>query len=132
MATDLQVKPKEEVQSEEQTRPGRYYVPDVDIREDKDALWLRADMPGVGQDGVEVSLENDVLTLEGAVAPQSYEGLTPLYTEYNVGSYVRRFTLPRGRFDAERVEAKLKNGVLEVKLPKAEQVKPRRIPVAVA
>jgi HSP20 family molecular chaperone IbpA len=132
MTTDLQVKPKEEVQAQEQTRPGRYYVPDVDIREDQDALWLRADMPGVRQDGVEVSLENDVLTLEGAVAPDAYEGLAPLYTEYNVGSYVRRFSLARGRFDPERVEARLRNGVLEVKLPKAENVKPRRIPVATA
>lgn len=132
MAPDLQVKPKEEVQAQEQTRPGRYYVPDVDIYEDKDALWLRADMPGVRQDGVEVSLENDVLTLEGAVAADAYEGLRPLYTEYNIGSYVRRFSLPRGRFDAERVEANLRNGVLEVRLPKAEQVKPRRIQVAVS
>jgi len=127
---ELQPKEKQELQDREQTRPGRTYVPDVDIREDEHALWLWADMPGVEQDSVEVELHDNTLRLEGQVSLRDYEGLTPLYTEYNVGNYQRRFTLTNAQhFDAEQISARLVNGVLEVKLPKAERAKPRRIPV---
>jgi len=128
---ELTPKEKQELQEKEQLRPGRTYVPDVDIREDDQALWLWADMPGVAQDQVEVELHDDVLRLEGRVSLQDYEGLTPAYTEYNVGNYLRRFTLHNAQhFDRDQISARLENGVLAVKLPKAEQAKPRRIPVS--
>ena len=131
MSNELTPKEKQELQEKEHTRPGRTFVPEVDIREDEHALWLWADMPGVSQDQVEVELHDNVLRLEGRVELRDYEGLTPLYTEYNVGNYLRRFTLSNAQhFDRERVSARLINGVLEVKLPKAEQAKPRRIPVS--
>lgn len=127
---ELTAKEKQELQEREHTRPGRTFVPDVDIREDEHALWLWADMPGVTQDQVEVELHDNVLRLEGRVALRDYDGLTPVYTEYNVGNYLRRFTLSNAQhFDRDQVSARLVNGVLEVKLPKAEQAKPRRIPV---
>jgi len=127
---ELQPKEKQELQDREQIRPGRTYVPEVDIREDDQALWLWADMPGVEQDSVEVELHDNTLRLEGQVSLKDYEGLTPLYTEYNVGNYQRRFTLTTAQhFDADQISARLVNGVLEVKLPKAERAKPRRIPV---
>jgi HSP20 family molecular chaperone IbpA len=127
---ELQPKEKQELHDREQTRPGRTYVPDVDIREDDQALWLWADMPGVEQDTVEVELHDNTLRLEGEVSLKDYDGLTPLYTEYNVGNYQRRFTLTNAQhFDADQISARLVNGVLEVKLPKAERAKPRRIPV---
>ncbi|MCW5891988.1 MAG: Hsp20/alpha crystallin family protein [bacterium] len=129
---ELEAKEKQELAEREHTRPGRTYVPDVDIRENEDALWLWADMPGVAQKDVEVELHDDVLTIAGRISTQGYEGLSPLYTEYNVGNFQRRFTLPSGEhFDREQVTAKLTNGVLAVKLPKAEKAKPRRIDVAV-
>jgi HSP20 family protein len=129
---ELQAKEKQELAEREPTRPGRTYVPDVDIRENEEALWLWADMPGVEQQDVEVELHDDVLTIAGRVSTKSYEGLSPLYTEYNVGNFQRRFTLPHGeRFDRDQVTAKLTNGVLTVKLPKTEKAKPRRIEVAV-
>ena len=133
MATDeLTPRDKQEVQGGEQTRPGRYYVPDVDIAEAEDGLWLHADMPGVEPDAVAVELHDNVLTVQGDVSPASYEGLTPIYSEYRVGSFLRRFALsPRHRFDASRVSAKLVDGVLTVHLPKAEDAKPRRVPVTV-
>jgi HSP20 family molecular chaperone IbpA len=57
--------------------------------------------------------------------------LAPVYTEYNVGNYVRRFTLSRD-IDSDRIDAKMENGVLELDLPKAESAKPRRINIATA
>jgi HSP20 family protein len=128
---ELTPKEKQELNEKEHLRPGRTYVPEVDIREDDQALWLWADMPGVTQDQVEVELHDDVLRLEGRVATQDYDGLTPIYTEYNVGNYLRRFTLSNAQhFDRDQISARLDNGVLSVKLPKAEQAKPRRIPVS--
>ncbi len=124
---------KQEVQGGEQTRPGRCYVPDVDIAEGEDGLWLRADMPGVEPDAVSVELHDNVLTVQGDVSPSAYEGLKPIYSEYRVGSFLRRFALsPRHRFDAGRVSAKMVDGVLTVHLPKSEEAKPRRIPVNAA
>lgn len=132
MATqELTPKEKQELAEKEQTRPGRYYVPEVDIFEDENGLWLRADLPGVDQQHVEVELRDDVLTLHGQVNLLDYEGLSPVYTEYNVGHYLRRFTLTdAANFDADKISARMANGVLEVHLPKAERAKARRIPIS--
>ena len=128
---ELTPKEKQELQDREQTRPGRTFVPDVDIAEDQQALWLWADMPGVGPDQVEVELHENVLRIEGRVSVEGYEGLTPIYIEYNVGNYLRRFTLAHAQqFDRDQIAARLTNGVLEVKLPKVEKAKPRKIPVS--
>jgi HSP20 family protein len=120
---------KREAESGERTRPGRTYLPGVDIAETDDALWLRADMPGVDEKSVEVSLEEDVLTLHGRVSLEEYENLEPLYTEYNVGDFERRFRLSGG-IDAGRIRGQLVNGVLSLELPKSERVKSRRIEIA--
>jgi HSP20 family molecular chaperone IbpA len=123
-------KAKQEAEARERPRAGRYYVPDVDISEDADALHLWADMPGVTSDQVHVHLVDDTLHLEGRVSLDEYSGLTPVYTEYNVGDWVRRFTLPdANRYDRDAITARLTNGVLEVRLPKAERAKPRKIAV---
>jgi HSP20 family protein len=128
---ELTTQNKQEVKSDEPTRPGRSYVPNVDISETENALWLRADMPGVKEDSIEISVENNVLSIEGQVALQEYEDLAPVYTEYNVGNYQRRFTLTT-TIDADKIHAHLSNGVLELELPKAESAKPRRITVQVS
>jgi HSP20 family molecular chaperone IbpA len=127
---ELSPRDKQEVEGGEQTRPGRFYVPDVDIAEGEDGLWLYADMPGVEPDAVSVELHDNVLTIQGDVNPSSYQGLTPAYVEYRVGPFLRRFALsPRHRFDASQVSAKLTDGVLAVHLPKSQDAKPQRIPV---
>jgi HSP20 family protein len=131
MTQELAKKEKQEVTGHEQVRPGRFYVPAVDIWEDEDGLTLRADMPGVDRERVTVELNNDVLSLQGEVALSEYEGLSPVYTEYNVGHFQRHFTVPNGgRYDREKVHARLTDGVLEVTVPRSEAVKPRRIAVA--
>lgn len=133
MTQELTPKEKQEVQGREQMSPGRFFIPAVDIWEDEDGLTLRADMPGVDPEHVKVELADDVLSLEGQVALSDYEGLSPAYTEYNVGHFQRRFTVPdSGRYDRDRVQARLTNGVLEVSLPRSEAAKPRRITVVSA
>lgn len=113
---------------EEVTREGRSYIPQVDIYETKDGLWLWADMPGVDESSLNVHLDNGVLTIEGQVDVTQYENTTPLYTEYNVGNYVRRFTLSND-VDSDRIVARMQHGVLALEIPKAERAKPRRISV---
>ena len=78
---EIAIREKQQVQGTEQTRPGRYFVPDVDIREYDDALRLWADMPGVSEKDVNVILKDGVLTITGTVSTASYEKLAPLYTE---------------------------------------------------
>ena len=117
-------------ETQEQTRQGRYYVPHVDIHESEAAIQIRADMPGVAQKDVMVELNDDVLSITGRISTEPYEKLRPVYTEYNVGNFARRFTLVDvGRFERDRISAKISDGVLEVTIPKSERARPRRIEV---
>lgn len=122
---EISVRPKQEV-TEEQTHAGRAYLPDVDIYESKDSLFLKADMPGVDETSVQVSLVDGVLTIEGSVALEDYQSVTPVYSEYRVGNYRRRFTVSN-EVDTERIQGKMVNGVLHLEMPKAEKAKPRQI-----
>lgn len=131
MNTAMDVHEKKEVAEQEATRPGRLYSPDVDIAETPDRLLLWADMPGVDENSIEVTLDDGVLSIEGHVAVEDYESLSPLYTEYNIGDYRRRFTVA-SEIDPERIQARVVNGVLEIELPKSEKVKMKRIPVSAA
>ncbi len=125
---ELSVRTKQELAREEHTRPGRTYVPDVDVYETSDHLWLWADMPGVDENSIDVSLADGVLSISGQVSLTEYDNLAPVYTEYNVGNYVRRFSLSDA-VDGTRITARMRSGVLELELPKSERAKPRRIDV---
>ena len=90
---ELSVQQKKELASkEEKTVPSRYFVPSTDIYEGEDAMTLVMEMPGVERDDVNVQLENDVLRVEGRIDFSKYEGLEPVYAEYNVGHFTRAFT----------------------------------------
>ncbi len=129
---ELEARPKQKVERrEETTRPGAYFQPTVDIFETKDELVLVADMPGVPSDGVDVDVEGDELSIEGRVRSSDYDGLKPLHVEYGVGGYYRRFTLGE-LIDREGIKAQLKDGVLVLRLPKAERARARRITVDAA
>lgn len=129
-AKEIVTKEKQELaKPQEQTRPGRYYVPDVNIYEFDDSVKLWADMPGVKEKDVDVTLKDGVLTIVGKVATDLYAGLRPIYTEYNVGNYYREFVLTEN-IDDSKIRASLRNGVLELELPKKEQAKPKRIEVS--
>lgn len=126
---ELQVQHKREVESkEESTIPARLFLPQTDIFETGEALTLVLEMPGVDKDSVEVRVENDVLNIEGRVDFSKYDGLQPLYTEYNVGHYARSFRLS-SKIEQEAISAELKDGVMTLVLPKAEKAKPRKIVV---
>jgi HSP20 family molecular chaperone IbpA len=126
---ELAVRDKKElVTKEEKTVPARYYVPDTDIFETGEALTLVMEMPGVDKKDLSLTLENGVLRAEGKIDFSKYEGLEPVYAEYNVGHYVRAFTLPE-QVDQERIEAQLNDGVLRLTLRKAKAAMPRRIPI---
>lgn len=129
MATqELNGRVKSEVAGAEATRPGRVYSPHIDVCETPEALWLYADMPGVDEQSVDVRVAEGVLTMEGQVSVAEYENLQPVYTEYNVGNFLRRLAISAD-IDTERITARLRDGVLELELPKADRARPRRIPV---
>lgn len=113
----------------EETRPGVTYSPKVDIWETEQSLFLRANLPGVSEDNLDVEVNEGVLSIDGRVDLTSYENLTAAYTEYRVGNFSRRFTLP-AEIDTEQILAKLHQGVLELELPKLEKARPRRIEIA--
>jgi HSP20 family protein len=132
MATgqELQVQQKREIEKkQESTVPARVYVPVTDIFETEAALMLALEMPGVDRDNVNVKLESGVLTIEGEIDFGKYQGLLPVYTEYNVGNYARSFQLSSD-IDQDRISAELKDGVVMLTLPKAEKAKPRKIKVS--
>jgi HSP20 family protein len=107
----------------------RYYVPSTDIYETQDALTVVMEMPGVGKEDITVALENDRLRVEGQIAFAKYDGLEPVYTEYNVGHYARAFTLSN-KIDQEKISAQVEDGVLTLTLPKVKEAQPRRIPIS--
>jgi HSP20 family protein len=86
------------------------------------------EMPGVERTNLHVALENDVLRIDGQIDFSKYEGMEPVYTEYNIGHYTRSFTLSN-KIDRERISALLDDGVLTLTVPKAQETKPRRISI---
>jgi HSP20 family protein len=125
----LQVQKKREHEKrEEATIPARVFLPTADIYETQDALMVILEMPGVEKSNVSVGVENGVLNVEGKLDLSKYQGLEPLYTEYNVGHYARSFQLS-SKIDQAKIEAALTDGVLSLTLPKVEEAKPRTINV---
>ena len=112
----------------ERTKPRSVFKPDVDIMEQKDDTVLTADLPGVDERSLDITLEKSVITIRGAVAPEIPAGFRLVYGEYAVGDYERAFTLS-DEVDKDRIQATVKNGVLKLVLPKAAAAKARRISV---
>ena len=126
---ELQVQQKRELdKKEESTIPVRVFVPTADIYETQDALKVILEMPGVEKGNVEVHVEDGVLNVEGRLDLTKYQGLQPLYTEYNIGHYARSFRLSN-KINQDKIGAELKEGVLSLTLPKVEEAKPRTIQV---
>ena len=108
------------------------WVPAVDIVEEKTRFVLRADVPGVNSEDIDVSMDNGVLSISGdrlAIAPDDDTGVQRI--ERATGRFLRRFTLPEAA-DAEAIAAKCANGILEVTIPKAPEIHARRITVEAA
>ncbi|HET9579725.1 MAG TPA: Hsp20/alpha crystallin family protein [Usitatibacter sp.] len=106
-------------------------TPPVDVFEDENGITLLADLPGVSKENLNIRVEGEQLAIEGTVSLGESTRLEAVYAEVRVAQYRRTFALS-GDLDTERIDAKMKNGVLTLRIPKAEQAKPRRIPVTVA
>lgn len=129
-AQELQVQQKREVDKKtEGTAPGRTFQPVTDIFETPEALTVVLEMPGVDRNSLEANVEDDVVTIEGRIDFSKYEGMQPVYTEYNVGHYARSFEISN-KIDQSKISAQMKDGVVTIVLPKAEQAKPRKIQVS--
>jgi HSP20 family protein len=120
--------PVEQPEGPERMRDRPVYAPPVDIVETADALELYVDMPGVTRDSVEVTLEQRVLNIRGRAALSVPEGLAPLHLEYQPGDYERAFRLSDA-VDPAGIEARVRSGVLHLKLHKAGPAKRQRIEI---
>lgn len=121
----------ETVNGAERTRARKAYVPRVDIYETDEAIFAVADMPGVNDKTIEITLEKNVLTIDGYVEPESSDKYDLAYAEYEVGDYHRSFKLSN-EIDRDKIEATVKNGVLHLSLPKIGEAKARKISVKAA
>ena len=115
----------------ERIRDLKAFVPRVDIYETDDQIVLVADVPGVDQDSVEITLEKSLLTVNGYVEPKAPEGYDIAYAEYDVGDFERSFRLSN-QIDQAKIEATVKDGVLRLVLPKVGPAKTRKIAVKAA
>jgi HSP20 family molecular chaperone IbpA len=120
--------PVQQPEGVERTRDRPTYAPRVDIFETEDALEILADMPGVTKESVEVTLEQRVLSIRGRADISLPAELAPLYLEYRPGDYERAFTLSDA-IDPAGIEARVRGGVLQLRLPKAGPAKRQRIEV---
>jgi HSP20 family protein len=126
---ELQVQQKREVEKKQETTvPARLFLPTADIFETDRGLTVVLEMPGANKENVDVNVDDGILKIDGKIDFSHYEGLRPLYTEYNIGHYTRRFQLSSA-IDQTKISAEMKDGVLTLVLPKAEQAQPRRITV---
>lgn len=106
-------------------------MPPVDVFEDAAGITLYADLPGVPKDRLSLHVEADSLTIEGEIALDMPEGMESTHAEVALPRYRRTFTLSK-ELDSEKVAAEFNQGVLKLRIPKAEHAQPRRIEIKVA
>ncbi len=122
---------KKEVTGEltsERTRDRRVYSPKVDIWENEEGLKMYVEMPGTDEQNVNITLEKNVLTMEGRVDLPDISNHRIGHAEYGVGDYSRSFTLS-DEIDKDKISASMQDGVLVLELPKAEPAKARKITI---
>lgn len=118
------------LQSREETRSTeKFFKPAVNIIETEEGLTLTADVPGASREALDVNVEKGVLTINAPISG-STSG-TPIYREFELASYYRQFSIPES-LDHEKAKADLSNGILTIRVPKAEKAKPRKIEIKLA
>ncbi len=127
---EIEAREKQELETEG-TRPGVAFRPDVDILEREDAFVIHADLPGADEDSVDIRLDKGVLTLDARPAKQFEADHGALHLEYRTGDYHREFRISE-KVDPAGVKGTMKDGVLELVLPKSAQHQPRRVEVRAA
>ena len=119
----------EQTQAVRRQDENRRFQPATDIIETAEAVVLRMDMPGVSKENVDLTIDKETLTIVGKARPE--ESWEAIYRETYVGDYQRQFTLTTD-VDSSRIAATMSHGVLTVRIPKAEQTRPRKITIAAA
>jgi HSP20 family protein len=114
----------------QQQQQQQYVVPPVDVFENDASITLLADLPGVARDQLHVRVDGETLVLEATASTSTPEQMELVYGEAQSAAYRRQFTLSR-ELDASRIEAQLRDGVLRLTIPKAEEARPRKIQVQV-
>ncbi len=131
MSPETSVAEKREVQRGEEvetTRARPTFLPRTDIYERKDAIIVVTEMPGVSPGGVDVDVDRNELTITGHVDEAALAGHELSYAEYEIGDYQRRFRIS-GAIDADKIDARMKNGVLQIIVPKSKKAPPQKIGV---
>ena len=103
-------------------------IPPVDVFEDESGITVKADLPGVSRENLSIRVDGETLTIEGRVSLGEAHKLEVVYAEIRVAQYKRSFVLSR-ELDTSKIDATIKNGVLDLRVPKLERAKPRRIAV---
>lgn len=116
------------VQQAERTPERQVFSPRADVYETGEEIVVMADIPGVQEDSVDITLEKNVLTIQGTVDTPSHKGYRLAYGEFEDGDYERSFALSE-RVDRDKIQATVKDGVLRLVLPKAKETAARKIPV---
>jgi HSP20 family molecular chaperone IbpA len=125
---DVKRQEMEKVERIERVRTAKLFNPDVDIVERKNDIVVIADMPGIDEASVDITLENNVLSIYGKLDWDVPEKLKLIHGEYGIGDYQRVFTLSED-VNRDKIEATVNNGVLKIVLPKAEVAKTKKIAV---
>ena len=123
--------PNQEVIAEEQmerTRERRCFIPKTDIYETEEEILVVADIPGVDEKSIDITLEKNILTIDAYGKPTLPEGYDLVYGEYEPGDFHRSFQVT-SEIEHEKIEAIVANGELRLQLPKAESVKVKKIPI---
>ncbi|MBT2971450.1 MAG: heat-shock protein [gamma proteobacterium symbiont of Ctena orbiculata] len=108
--------------------PQRSIRPDVDIFEDERGITLKADLPGVNKEGLDIQVDKETLSIDGKAEIEMPEAMQALYADVRATRYQRSFSLS-SELDGDKTEASLKDGVLSLRIPKREQYQPRKIEI---
>ena len=129
----MEVQKQEETPTEEmeRTRSRRSFVPRADIYETEKEIIVLADVPGANEKTVDITLEKNVLSITAYVEPTIPSGFEIAYAEYEEGDYQRSFRLS-DEIDRDKIEAVVSEGVLRLKLPKAQEARSKKITVKTA
>jgi len=123
MTTEVKKLKKDAYNNEE-----KVVIPPVDVYETDEAYVLKADMPGVKKEDINITLDNNRLEISGKVHIVEEEGLK--YREYELNNYHREFTVTNN-INGDAISAALTNGILTLNLPKREEIKPRKVEISV-
>lgn len=126
--TNITKKENKTPETAELTQDRPVFTPLTDIYESTESIYVICDVPGVQEKNIDISLENDVLTITAHQDEEAYEGYQTLYKSYDRGIFQRSFTLSQA-IDKSKIKATVKQGVLKIELPKSEGVKPKKITV---